>query len=202
MLGNPLRVCVPAALVCMLATTACGESGGPPDTVPRPEGGSFSTEIHVPDRLRGLETELEDPNGNPITVSCGTCHESRDQPLVTDVAELDDFHGGLRVDHGWLECASCHDAEQRDMLHLASGQTLPMTDVMSLCAQCHGPQFRDYQHGSHGGMTGYWDLTQGPRQRNNCVDCHDPHAPQFPVFQPMPGPRDRIAPASHGTGGH
>ena len=59
---------------------------------------------------------------------------------------------------------------------------------MTLCAQCHGPQFRDYQHGAHGGMTGYWDLTKGGRMRNNCIDCHDPHAPKYPTVTPGPRP--------------
>jgi predicted CXXCH cytochrome family protein len=29
-------------------------------------------------------------------------------------------------------------------------------------------------------MNGHWDLTRGPQFKNNCVDCHDPHAPSFP----------------------
>jgi nitrate reductase cytochrome c-type subunit len=54
-----------------------------------------------------------------------------------------------------------------------------------LCAQCHGPQARDFQHGAHGGMTGYWDLSKGPRRRNSCIDCHDPHAPKYPAVMPV-----------------
>jgi hypothetical protein len=65
-------------------------------------------------------------------------------------------------------------------------------DVMKLCAQCHGPQFRDYQHGAHGGMNGYWDLSRGGRSRNNCIDCHDPHAPAYVGAIPAPRPRDRF----------
>jgi hypothetical protein len=63
---------------------------------------------------------------------------------------------------------------------------------MRLCAQCHGPQYRDYQNGAHGGMTGNWDLSKGGRVRNNCIDCHDPHAPRYPTVTPSRGPNDRF----------
>jgi hypothetical protein len=63
---------------------------------------------------------------------------------------------------------------------------------MALCAQCHGTQKRDYDHGAHGGMRGYWDLKRGPRERNHCVSCHDPHAPKFGTFMPVHPPKDRF----------
>ena len=76
-------------------------------------------------------------------------------------------------------------------LRLADGAALPYTEVMQLCAQCHGPQHRDYQHGAHGGMAGYWDLSKGGRTRANCIDCHVPHAPKYQPVQPARGPNDR-----------
>ncbi len=39
-------------------------------------------------------------------------------------------------------------------------------------------------------MTGYWDLTQGPRSRNHCLACHDPHAPKYQPVMPVFPPRD------------
>ena len=51
---------------------------------------------------------------------------------------------------------------------------------MTLCSQCHGPQATAFEHGAHGGMNGYWDLTRGPQMKNNCIDCHDPHVPAYP----------------------
>jgi len=65
--------------------------------------------------------------------------------------------------------------------------------VMTLCSQCHGPQRRDYNMGLHGGMNGYWDLTKGGRTRNTCINCHDPHAPAFPLVMPVLPPKDRIS---------
>ena len=76
---------------------------------------------------------------------------------------------------------------------LADGQAVPYTEVMTLCGQCHGPQTRDYAHGAHGGMNGYWDLRKGGRTRNTCINCHDPHAPAFPLVMPVLPPRDRIS---------
>ena len=88
---------------------------------------------------------------------------------------------------------SCHNAaEGYGSLRLADGKSLPYSEVMTLCAQCHGPQYRDYLHGAHGGMTGHWDLTKGGRYRNNCIDCHDSHAPKYPTVMPAAGPNDRF----------
>ena len=39
-------------------------------------------------------------------------------------------------------------------------------------------------------MTGHWDLTKGPRKRNHCTTCHDPHAPAFPKMLPVFKPLD------------
>ncbi|MBI5610873.1 MAG: hypothetical protein HY902_18485 [Deltaproteobacteria bacterium] len=77
-----------------------------------------------------------------------------------------------------------------------------MSSVIELCSQCHGPQARDYQHGAHGGMTGYWDLRRGDRFRNVCVDCHNPHVPAYPQFAPVQRPRDRFLDAPATAGGH
>ena len=79
--------------------------------------------------------------------------------------------------------------------YVATGEPLPMTEVVTLCAQCHGPQYRDFKAGAHGGMTGYWDLSRGDRTRNNCVSCHDPHSPKYAGGHPVMPPRN---PSAHG----
>ena len=94
--------------------------------------------------------------------------------------------------HGDLSCLSCHNPDDYGTLRLADQRAVLYRDVMTLCAQCHGPQYRDYLHGAHGGMNGYWDLTKGPRTRNSCIHCHDPHAPAFPSMRPTFKPRDRF----------
>ncbi|APZ93881.1 Doubled CXXCH motif (Paired_CXXCH_1) [Fuerstiella marisgermanici] len=103
----------------------------------------------------------------------------------------------MKFDHGKISCLSCHNAEDYDALKLADGSRIEFSDVMTLCGQCHGPQMRDYEHNVHGGMTGHWNLAWGPREKNNCVDCHNPHSPQFPKMQPTFKPRDRFLEKPH-----
>jgi hypothetical protein len=134
-----------------------------------------------------------DRQGKPLTAACVTCHAGRKADKSNrQPADLPEFHQGLPFTHNDLSCLSCHNPGNYDTLRLADGTVVEYPDVMTLCAQCHGIQFRDYQHGAHGGMSGYWDRTRGPRVRNNCVDCHDPHVPQFPHMQPTFKPRDRF----------
>lgn len=153
----------------------------------------FPIEIRTPAGPPKCYTGLTDGNGQPVTVSCSTCHSTRrpnDENKV--VEDLNEFHGSLKFAHGALSCLSCHNSEDYDALKLADGSRVEFSDVMTLCAQCHGQQKKDYDHGAHGGMSGFWDQSRGPRIKNNCVDCHAPHWPQFPKMQPTFKPRDRF----------
>ncbi len=140
-----------------------------------------------------VDTGLKDSFGNSVTASCATCHKTRvanfDNKLPID---LNEFHGDMAFAHGTVSCLSCHNPMDYDSLKLADGTRLDYPDVMTLCSQCHGTQRRDFDHGAHGGMNGYWDLNRGPRTRNNCVDCHDPHLPKYPRMQPTFKPHDRF----------
>lgn len=140
-----------------------------------------------------------DRAGRPATIACGTCHAVRPPDLGNRAAaDLDQFHQGLNIAHGTNSCLSCHDAGDYDRLKLADGRKVAFDDSITLCSQCHGPQRRDYDHGAHGGMNGYWDLSRGGRVRNTCVDCHDPHVPKYQGAIPTPRPRDRFqAGAAH-----
>lgn len=178
-------------LAAALATSACSRDRVDPPN-PLVDAGVFPTTIHASPKL--VSIPIEAPDGGVERVACASCHTLKPvKPLPTDASELKDFHRGLAFRHGSLACAHCHveGARSHDTLHLANGETLPMTDAMKLCAQCHGPQFRDYSRGSHGGMQGAWSPALGARTRNHCVDCHDPHAPQFQGGEPVLPPRDR-----------
>jgi nitrate reductase cytochrome c-type subunit len=153
----------------------------------------FSVEIRRPSGPPRVATGLRDTHGNEVTVACSSCHTTRQPNHQNKTAnDLDEFHGGMPISHGTVSCLSCHNANDYDALKLADGSRVEFADVMLLCGQCHGPQMKDYQHGAHGGMNGHWDLTRGPQQKNNCVDCHNPHLPQFPKMQPTFKPRDRF----------
>lgn len=150
----------------------------------------FATEVHRPTTLGVVDTPVPDANGTPVGVACVTCH-GPDPASAWAARPGAPFHTGVELRHGDVTCASCHDAEDRGLLRLADGRTVELADVMTLCAQCHGPQTRDWRRGSHGGMTGYWDLRRGPRDRNNCVDCHAPHTPAYERALPVFPPADR-----------
>ncbi|MFO0880692.1 MAG: hypothetical protein U0840_25380 [Gemmataceae bacterium] len=151
-----------------------------------------------------VATDALDPHGRPVTVACNTCHTTKPpNPELRLGQKLALFHQKVTGKHGDLACASCHNpGDGYSSLRLANGRAVPFSEVMQLCAQCHGPQYRDYLRGAHGGMTGYWDLTRGPRVRNNCVDCHAPHAPRYPIVRPARGPGDVPADGSAGRAGH
>lgn len=137
-----------------------------------------------------IESGKFDTKGQPIMVACATCHDNRTANKSTNSASLlDEFHQNLNYHHGELSCASCHNANDYNTLKKADGTVLAFDRSIELCAQCHGPQYRDYQNGSHGGMSGFWDRTRGPRLRNTCVHCHDPHKPAYPKVMPVFPPK-------------
>jgi hypothetical protein len=188
-----LRTLLAAALLA-----GCGQPEQRHEAAPAPPASSgrrYPVEIHIPPKLTSIDTGKVDALGRPVRAECVACHTARrPERLPASTAELRTFHQGMTFQHGSLACGSCHVVGAQDTLRKADGTLLPMRDAMQLCAQCHGPQFRDYTHGSHGGMQGHWDLSRGPRIRNHCVDCHDPHTPQFQPSNPVLPPADRLLP--------
>lgn len=159
-----------------------------------PAASPFPTTIRAVPPTPRVATGGTDAQGRAVTVACSTCHQTTaPNPRLRSGAELTQFHQGLDYRHGSLTCLSCHDARNYDRLRLADGTELAFAETMALCAQCHGQKRRDYEHGAHGGMQGFWDLARGPRTRNSCVHCHDPHAPAQPQVRPVLPPRDRLS---------
>lgn len=193
---GPLRVRW-LGTVLLLWAAGCQRPHSQPAAQPAPEARTaplHATVIHTPDGAPRIPTGTVDEKGNPVTVACATCHATKPAVLQASFGKsLVLFHQGVIGSHGELACVACHNpADGYDSLHLADGKHVAYREVMTLCAQCHGTQFRDYQHGAHGGMTGFWDRTRGGRTRNNCIDCHDPHRPKYPVVAPVRGPNDRF----------
>lgn len=182
-------------------TSAAGHVAASP-TAPssRPARAAAPAQKAVPphrpaDYVPSVRTTATSYHGISASVSCATCHTTlpRNRELGQGNAVPAEFHRNLKFSHGDRSCLSCHNGDNYDTLRLADGRSIPFGDAQQLCAQCHGPQTRDYLNGTHGGMTGYWDLSRGGRERNTCTDCHDPHAPAYPVVQPVFAPRDRGA---------
>lgn len=148
------------------------------------------TTVRWPEAAAGLRTQARTPREEPIVVACSICHDGPKGGMAARNPQGRVVHASVSLSHGGLSCYACHDREERDRLHLADGQHVAFADAINLCAQCHGPQKRDYDHGAHGGMNGYWDLSRGPRERNHCLVCHGAHAPAVPVVYPEPPPTD------------
>jgi hypothetical protein len=160
---------------------------------PRAEGQEprYGTEIVAARELGTLKSRVGDEAY--AGVECGVCHSLPDEgPPASRPSDLEDFHTGMQFDHGELTCNSCHHPDDRDLLRRADGRPIEFEQTMDLCGQCHGTQMRDYRRGAHGGMKGHWNLDDGPRVRNNCVNCHDPHKPAFPSMMPAPPPQDPL----------
>jgi len=121
---------------------------------------------------------------------CSDCHEKGD-PGDTERRPLELAHTEIVLHHDeenrW--CLDCHDAENRDQLHLASGAPVPFEESYRLCGQCHGDKYRDWKVGVHGRRTGMWN---GRKEYLLCVNCHDAHAPHFKPLKPKPAPHKPV----------
>ena len=100
---------------------------------------------------------------------------------------LTDMHTDIVLkhdeEHRW--CLDCHDAENRDVLHLAGGEHVPFEESYRLCGQCHGEKLRDWRAGVHGRRSGDWN---GHKTYLLCAHCHNPHQPRFAPLAPKPAP--------------
>ena len=140
-----------------------------------------------------IELAGNDPQGRIGSVACSTCHAVRQANLENKTAAtLDEFHQGMTFHHGNTTCYACHNPNESDALRLADGSSVAYENVMTLCSQCHSKQAESFAHGAHGGMNGYWDLSRGPQFKNNCIDCHDPHLPNYPKMIVGFKPKDRF----------
>jgi doubled CXXCH motif protein len=133
-----------------------------------------------------LQVNVPPPPFSEGVFPCSSCHDP-ELPVNTKPRKLKLAHQQVELKHGtesrW--CLDCHDAADRDQLHLASGEKVPFEESYRLCGQCHGEKFRDWRAGVHGRRTGHWD---GEKQYLLCVHCHNSHAPRFAPVKPESPP--------------
>jgi formate-dependent nitrite reductase cytochrome c552 subunit len=196
--GGRATLRVVSLVIFAVVAAGCNRDLAQDHGAPAPSAPAFPVQIHIPAKLTSVEVARG--GAQSVRVACVTCHSLRPvKPLPASASELKEFHVGLTLQHGTLGCASCHaPAAPAERLRLADGREIQMVEALSLCSQCHGTQRRSYDHGAHGGMQGHWDLSRGARERNTCVDCHDPHAPKFVGGSPVHPPRDRFFGGPHG----
>ena len=134
-----------------------------------------------------LRVEVPPPPFSEGVFPCTECHVEKDLPTNRTRRTLVDAHDDIVLEHDqehrW--CLDCHDAENRDQLHLASGEPVPFAESYRLCGQCHGEKFRDWRVGVHGRRIGQWN---GAKEYLLCVHCHSPHQPRFKPLAPKPAP--------------
>jgi hypothetical protein len=134
--------------------------------------------------------------GDISDFDCNSCHEENKSGKIEFDAKGDVIlpagHQDMVMQHGRNHrnenCFNCHDEANHAMLHRSDGRKFKLVESTELCAGCHGPTYRDWEIGIHGRISGYWDRNLGPVTRQDCVSCHNPHAPAFPSIKPAPGP--------------
>lgn len=168
------------SLPCLLtlAAAACGRGWpGPVPVVPRDEAAQEPAPAHF---------QVPPPPFSEGVFPCSDCHDP-EIPVNTERRTLELAHQEITLrhdeEHRW--CLDCHDAQDRDRLHLASGERIPFEESYRLCGQCHGDKFRDWRAGVHGRRTGSWS---GAKEYLLCVHCHNAHAPAFQPLPPLPPP--------------
>lgn len=165
--------------LCGLLLAACGPSAearhGWPG-VPSPAAAEPGEKIEVPP-----------PPFSDGIFPCTECHDP-ELGANTTKRTLTMAHEDIVLkhdaEHRW--CLDCHSAENRDKLHLASGELVDFTESYKLCGQCHGDKYRDWRAGVHGRRSGEWN---GHKSYLLCVNCHNSHDPAFklhyvPSFKP------------------
>jgi hypothetical protein len=143
-----------------------------------------------PAPVSGETLEVPPPPFSDGIYPCNTCHDTLKPNPERRALE---FHDEIQLKHDeqhrW--CLDCHDAANRDVLHLASGAKLPFEESYMLCGQCHGEKLRDWRAGVHGRRTGQWN---GHKTYLLCVHCHSPHQPHFKPLAPKPAPKPPARP--------
>lgn len=167
--------------------TAGGELPKLP-VVPRPPAQQppvgAATDTHL-DKTPPRQTKGLDLVKLGWTYNCMECHKlfpakwQYDRPL--------NEHKDLKLDHGNNRfCLNCHHPKNRNAFVDYDGSEIAQADVVQLCAKCHGPTYRDWQAGVHGRQNGHWDPKKGDKTKLRCIQCHDPHSPNFQAVKPLP----------------
>jgi hypothetical protein len=170
------RLLMATALLALTAAAALPIAGGMRAQSPpaKPAGGTTQDRLEVPP-----------PPFSDGIFPCRNCHATF--PANRKRRALSDMHTEIVLkhdeEHRW--CLDCHDADDRDQLHLASGEKVPFSESYRVCGQCHGEKLRDWRAGVHGRRTGNWN---GAKSYLLCAHCHNPHQPRFAPIQPKPAP--------------
>jgi len=177
------------SILVLVTVIPGGARSQPPASRPQPPPAAPANE----------RVEVPPPPFTDGIFPCSSCHAG--MAVNRNRRELTEFHAdiALRHDEQHRWCLDCHDAENRDQLHLASGAPVAFEQSYMLCGQCHGEKLRDWRAGVHGRRTGRWN---GHKTYLLCAHCHNPHEPQFKPVAPMPAPERPKRGGQAADGGH
>ena len=148
-----VAVGVLSALTPWLA--GCGRDAS--EAVGSPSTGAQRTQVAVQ-----LRVEVPPPPFTEGVFPCTQCHNEAVMATNKTRRQLVDAHDDIVLrhdeEHRW--CLDCHDAANRDRLHLASGELVPFEESYRVCGQCHGEKYRDWRAGVHGRRIGEWNGTK------------------------------------------
>ncbi|QYK49289.1 MAG: hypothetical protein KF838_05410 [Phycisphaeraceae bacterium] len=136
-----------------------------------------------------------------VPQNCNGCHQifESSSPAGANLS----YHADIRLRHGLNNrCINCHDPQNRERLTLRDGATVSIAETPQLCAQCHGTVYRDWERGTHGKTLGSWITGSAELRRLSCNECHNPHAPKFEPFEPLPGPNTLRMGTQHSSPSH
>jgi hypothetical protein len=178
-------------LTIVAATALVVQTRSPqPSGAAQPPSTSVQSSKAVPSP--GEHVDVPPPPFSDGIFPCSFCHAdlktNRTRRVIEDHSDIVLKHD---EEHRW--CLDCHDADNRDFLHLASGERVPFEESYRICGQCHGEKYRDWRAGVHGRRTGQWN---GQKGYLLCVNCHSPHQPIFKSLAPQPAPRRPTRPGS------
>jgi hypothetical protein len=185
---NVLTLAAAAVLLPLLTLTACGGASASADAPGVAQASAAAAAAHRADPTPAdLRVEVPPPPFSDGIFPCSQCH-NKDMPANRTRRTLSDMHTEIELkhdaEHRW--CLDCHDADNRDQLHLASGDPVTFEESYRLCGQCHGEKYRDWRAGVHGRRVGQWN---GAKRYLLCVHCHSPHQPRFKPMAPQPAPQ-------------
>jgi hypothetical protein len=171
---------------------ATAGTNGPPVTLPvvvrlpaqQPAVG-LAADTHL-DKTPPRATKGLDLVRNGWTYNCMECHKLIPARWHYDDRPVNE-HKDIKLEHGNNRfCLNCHHPTNRNVFVDYEGSEIAQVDVVLLCAKCHGPIYRDWQAGAHGRQNGFWNAARGDKTKLRCIQCHDPHRPQFQPMKPLP----------------
>lgn len=128
-------------------------------------------------------------NSREATVEKFPCQRCHTAPLAQMKHDGKDgkpkAHWNLQLQHATdavMTCNTCHDPANLNQLKTITGMPVSLNQSWQVCSQCHSKQASDWVGGAHGKRLAGW---APPRVSKTCVECHNPHQPQWDKRAPV-----------------